>query len=141
MAKPPVKGHADYFAPGDWNVTCAFCGRKFKASECRKLPEGDPLGGNAWVCLKHWRPRQPQDFVRGIPENMAAPFQQPPVDSYISDFCTLEGMTALADWAVADCCICDYLPTVDYTDDLFELATEEDEDDLILTDTGEGIFV
>lgn len=95
MAKPPIKGHADYLALGDWNVICAFCGRKFKASECRKLPEGDPMGGNAWVCLKHWRPRQPQDFVRGIPENPAAPFQQAPVDTYTiaGDFIITEAST------------------------------------------------
>lgn len=117
MAKPPVKGHADYLALGDWNVACAFCGRKFKASECVKLPAGDPMGGDAWVCQKHWRPRQMQDFVRGIPENPAAPFVQPQIDTYTTGFCDIQGVSALPDYGTGDCAINDYFSPSVYDSD------------------------
>jgi hypothetical protein len=83
MATPP-KGHADYLALGDWNAICSVCGRKYKASEMVKLPEGigGPWGGGTYVCKRDWRPRQPQDFVRGIPDKMAPPWTQAPTDSY-----------------------------------------------------------
>lgn len=86
MATPP-KGHADYLALGDWNAACVVCGRKYKASEMVKLPAGvgPPWGGGAqYVCRRDWRPRQPQDFVRGIPEKMAAPWIQPWEDLFVS---------------------------------------------------------
>lgn len=134
MSKPPVKGRADYFAPGDWNIHCAFCGRKRKASECKKLPVGDPLGGDQWVCPEHWRSRQPQDFVRGIPENMSAPFVQRIPDAYITNFCDLFGRSSYADYAVADCAVCDLTPDLSLTDADFALALDEDEDTDILTD-------
>lgn len=78
----PVRGRADYLELGDWNAACAECGRKRKASQMRQLPVGVP-GGSMWVCYpEHWNPRQPQDYVRGIPDKMAAPWQQNQVDEY-----------------------------------------------------------
>lgn len=81
MATPP-KGQADYLELGDWNAICSVCGRKYKASTMVKLPKGlgAPWGGDTYVCRRDWRPRQPQDFVKGIPEKMAAPWVQSPVD-------------------------------------------------------------
>lgn len=76
------KGHADYLALGDWNAVCSVCGRKYKASEMVKLPAGvgGAWGGNTYVCQRDWRPRQTQDFVRGIPDKMAPEWTQQPVD-------------------------------------------------------------
>lgn len=77
MATPP-KGQADYLALGDWNANCAVCGRKFKASSMTRQPAGagTPWASAMYVCQSCYRPRQPQDFVRGIAEKMAAPWVQ-----------------------------------------------------------------
>jgi hypothetical protein len=61
----------DYFAPAEWNIQCFRCGFKFKAGEVRKQWQG------YYVCTRCWEPRQPQDFVRGVPDQPGAPFVQP----------------------------------------------------------------
>ena len=66
---------ADYLELGDWNADCAKCGGKFKASTMRKESAGPGLSA-MFVCQKCWRPRQPQDFVRGISDNMSVPWVQ-----------------------------------------------------------------
>ncbi len=65
-----MSGH-DYWEPGGWNIQCFACGFKRKASEMRKQWQG------YWTCPDCWTPRQPQDFVRGIPDNPSVPFVQP----------------------------------------------------------------
>lgn len=71
-------GRADYLAPGDWNAMCSRCGGKFKASMLRKHWQG------MWRCPKCWEPRQPQDFVRAIPDVQTPPWVQPwPTVSYV----------------------------------------------------------
>lgn len=100
----PGKGKADYLALGDFNAACAECARKFKASEMIQLPDGVP-GGRMYVCPEHWNARQPQDFVRGIPDKMASPWQQPIIMTDFVNICTTT--TAIADYAFADCAICD----------------------------------
>lgn len=139
MSTSPPKGRADYLELGDWNATCGQCGRKRKASTMRQLPAGTP-GAGLWVCYpEHWEARHPQEYVRGVPDKMAAPWVQQPADTFVTDFCTLEGISCLADYAVADCAIADLLPTFDITD--ADLQLVDDTDELIVTDTGEGIFV
>ena len=70
-------GRADYLALGDWNVVCYECGHKFKASMMKRHWQG------YWVCPAHWEPRQPQDFVRSVPDNMTPPWVQPmPADTF-----------------------------------------------------------
>jgi hypothetical protein len=82
MSTTPQKGRADYLELGTWNVACAECGRKRKAHDMRQLPPGVP-GGGMWVCFpEHWNSRQPQDYVRGVPDKMAAPYVQQQVESY-----------------------------------------------------------
>ena len=75
-------GHADYLRNGDWNAICDRCGSKFKFSMLKQ--EWDGL----YVCTANgcWEPRQPQDYVKGVMDNMAVPVSrpdQPPV--YIQD--------------------------------------------------------
>lgn len=81
MSNAP-KGQADFLALGDWNAICSVCGRKYKASTMVKLPKGvgGPWGGDTYVCQRDWRPRQTQDFVRGIPDKITPPWTQPPVE-------------------------------------------------------------
>jgi hypothetical protein len=61
-------GRADYFKFGDWNLRCQECADKIKASQARKRWDG------LWVCWRCYELRNPQDFVRGIPDRMGVPF-------------------------------------------------------------------
>lgn len=92
-------GKADYLSLGDWNAVCYQCGRKRKASQMKKYWEG------YYVCPEHWEPRQAQDFVRGVPDNMSSPWAQPfPADQFIST-CTPLGNTSLPGGALPGCSI------------------------------------
>lgn len=64
-------GRADYLALGDWNATCDMCGKKFKASMLKARWDG------AMVCSYDFEMRQPQDFVRGVPDPQALPWTRP----------------------------------------------------------------
>jgi hypothetical protein len=66
-----MTGRADFFSLGDWNAVCYECGRKRKASTLKKHWQG------YYVCPEHWEARQPQDFVRSIPDVMTPPWTQP----------------------------------------------------------------
>lgn len=73
------RGRADFLTLGDWNCVCFQCGRKRKASTMQKHWQG------YWVCPEHWEPRQPQDFVRGVPDVQAPPWTQPmPADVFVA---------------------------------------------------------
>lgn len=74
-----TKGRADHLALGDWNAVCYECGRKRKASTLKKHWQG------YMVCPEHWEARQPQDFVRGVPDTEAPAWTQPmPADVFVS---------------------------------------------------------
>lgn len=70
-----------YYKKGDWNVICDRCGFKKKYSETRL--EWD----NLLVCISPcWEPRQPQDYVRAIPDMKPVPIARPePPDHFIED--------------------------------------------------------
>ena len=75
-------GHADYLRNGDYNAICDRCGSKFKFSDLKL--EWDGL----YVCTANgcWEPRQPQDYVKGVRDDMSVPVSrpdQPPI--YIQD--------------------------------------------------------
>lgn len=92
---------ADFFALGDWNAQCFRCGRKFKASLMRKTWEG------FYTCPRCWEPRQPQDYVRGVPDKPSPEWTQPqPADDFV-EFCTPNGISAVPDYAQPDCCVPD----------------------------------
>ena len=61
-------GAADYFLPGAWNFRCQECFKKMKSTEARKRWDG------FWVGPECWEMRNPQDFVRGIPDNQSVPW-------------------------------------------------------------------
>ncbi len=90
-------GRADYYASGDHNAVCYECGRKRKASQLKKHWQG------YYVCPEHWEPRQPQDFVRSVPDVQTPPWAQPmPADTFaatvwqesLADSVTLQGGNA-----------------------------------------------
>jgi hypothetical protein len=64
-------GRFDYFKGGDWNAYCDICGFKWKASYLKKRWDG------FMCCPKDYEPRQSQDFVRGVPDNMSVPWSRP----------------------------------------------------------------
>lgn len=64
-------GRADFLQLGDWNVQCYQCGFKGKASQMVKNWQG------YYVHPEHNEPRQPQDFVRAIPDLQTPPWTQP----------------------------------------------------------------
>lgn len=74
-----AQGRADYLELGQWNAQCGLCGRKRKSGDMKQLPEGVP-GAGLYVCKEHNYERNPQDFVRGIPDMMTPPWTQPRTD-------------------------------------------------------------
>ena len=70
MSYPGGRGKADYFDEGTWNAQCYECGRKFKANTLLRHWQG------YYVCPEHWEARQPQDFVRNVPDNQTPPWVQ-----------------------------------------------------------------
>jgi len=69
-------GSADFWKEGDWNAACSMCGRKRKASTLVRNWQGQ------WRCPEHNDTRQPQDFVRAVPENQTPPWVQPQTDTF-----------------------------------------------------------
>jgi hypothetical protein len=94
----PVRGRADYLELGDFNACCFECGRKRKASSLKKHWQG------YWVCPEHWEPRQSQDFVRSVPDEITPPFQQPPEDAF-TYVCSWEGRQGVVGYGVVGCMI------------------------------------
>jgi hypothetical protein len=64
-------GRADYWLPGGWNMVCQVCGFKYKNTEMKLRWD------NVWCCPEDWELRQPQDFVRGVKDQMAVPYSNP----------------------------------------------------------------
>lgn len=89
-------GEADYLALGDWNINCSMCGRKMKASEAVKNWQGQ------WRCPKDNEPRQPQDYVRGVPENQTPPFTQIAGTSFVG-ICSPTDSSAIPHRAIPSC--------------------------------------
>ena len=99
----PGRGRADFLELGDWNAVCYECGRKRKASTLMRHWQG------YYVCPEHWEPRQPQDFVRGIPDVQTPPWTQPMLQDHFNYVCTLNGQCGLAGVGIAGCAIAGYI--------------------------------
>jgi len=69
------------YIKGDYNVICDRCGFKKKRSQTRL--EWD----NLLVCYDTcWERRQPQDFLRAIPDRQNVPIPRPePPDHFVPD--------------------------------------------------------
>lgn len=102
MTMPP-KGKADYLALGDYNAVCYECGRKFKFSELKKHWQG------YYVCPPHWESRHPQDFVRGVADDMTPPYTQPMPQDTFAPYCSPNGSTSITGFAVAGCWVTGYI--------------------------------
>lgn len=66
-------GRADFWKKGQWLVICDICGMKFHSGSLRERWDG------LMCCKEDWNIRQPQDFVRGIPDPQSIPWSRPDV--------------------------------------------------------------
>lgn len=96
-------GRADYLALGDWNARCSMCSFKRKASTLTKNWQG------MWRCPEHNEPRQPQDFVRAVPDVQTPPWTQPGGEDTFVAVCSPNGRTAIPGYATAGCVLPGYI--------------------------------
>lgn len=64
-------GQADFLSVGTNNVICDQCGRKFKAYDLTEQWDG------IWTCRRCWDYRNPQEYLRGLPDNMKPELSRP----------------------------------------------------------------
>jgi hypothetical protein len=81
MGSGITKGGRDFYQEGAWNLMCAYCGRKRKNTEVLR---DDQFARGLWCCPAHRDLRHPQEFARGIKEDMNVPFVQPPIVNFTS---------------------------------------------------------
>jgi hypothetical protein len=93
-----LKGPDDHLVIGDYNAVCSMCGAKRKASKMVLNWMGQ------WRCPQHNEPRQPQDFVRGVPDIVTPPWVQKPTSTYLQ-ICTYNGISAIPGLAIPGCMI------------------------------------
>ena len=67
-------GKQDYYKTGSWNVICDRCGEKFKGEQLVKEWTG------FMVCKPCHEPRNIQDFLRGVPDNLPKPYYRPEIE-------------------------------------------------------------
>jgi hypothetical protein len=94
----PGKGRADYWKPGSWNADCSMCGRKRKADEMVRNWQG------LYRCPEHDEPRQPQDYARGLPDDMTVPWAQQPAVQ-LTFLCSVNTRSAIPGFALPGCSI------------------------------------
>lgn len=63
-------GRADFLRLGDYNAVCYQCGFKRKGSYLVRNWQG------YYACPEHNEPRQPQDFVKAVPDMQTVPWAQ-----------------------------------------------------------------
>ena len=94
-----------YYKKGGFWAICDVCGFKYRASQMRERWDG------LMVCPDDWNPRQPQDFVKGVPEDTTTPWSRTRVpDTFISGTCTLAGRSCIPAYAVPGCSIPGSIP-------------------------------
>lgn len=86
----------------DWNVICQVCRRKIKASEAKKQWNG------LIVCESDYEERHPLDMPQPVViDEQPLPFTSPPLEPEYIYSCSGAGVSGIADYAVAECSICD----------------------------------
>lgn len=66
MARQGKKTRSPGWIPGQHWLNCERCGFNYRHKDMKKQWD------NRIVCAECWEPRQPQDFVRGVPDNQQA---------------------------------------------------------------------
>lgn len=95
-------GQADYYEEGSWNAVCSMCGFKFKANDLSKNWQG------MYRCSRCQEPRQPQDFVRAVPDVQTPPWVQERGVSYAA-VCFPNDQSAIPGYATPGCVKPSYL--------------------------------
>lgn len=98
MPQPGV-GRADFLDLGDWNAFCSMCGKKRKANTMVRNWQG------LYRCPEHDEPRQPQDFARGVPEDLQVPWAQELANNKFASICSLQGRIGVPGYAMPGCAI------------------------------------
>lgn len=100
-----MAGKADYYADGQWNFYCDFCGAKNKSLDSMKT------WSNYRVCQHHKEVRNPQDFVRGVKDNQSVPWTRPLTQPiFVGPACYLWDQSAYTGLAAAGCSQAGYAP-------------------------------
>jgi hypothetical protein len=60
--------------PGQWFIRCDRTGFRLPSAVCQFE------WNNLLTWERVWEPRQPQDYLRGIPDNMSVPYGRPNQD-------------------------------------------------------------
>lgn len=60
-----------FYLKGQWNAQCDICGLVFKSGELKEAWD------KSMRCSQCWEPRHPQDFVKGVQDNMSTPWARP----------------------------------------------------------------
>lgn len=94
----PTKGRADFLIVGDWNVVCSMCGNKRKALNDGMVKNWQGM----WRCPEHNESRQPQDFVRSVPDVQTPVWNQPPSETFVY-VCDLNSISAIPGYALPGC--------------------------------------
>ena len=77
---------------GEWEAICDSCGRKFKSSKLKQRWDG------LMVCPMDYEIRQPQDFVRGVPDPQLVPWvRDEPQDQYAPICFTNSAISGIAE--------------------------------------------
>lgn len=94
----------NWYKPGEWNVWCMVCNRKIKSSQALKRWDG------LIVCPDDYENRHPMDFLRTRQEQISVPFTSDTSFNQFTNigypeypFCTQEGASGEAGYAVAGC--------------------------------------
>lgn len=95
------------YVSGDNKAICDRCGRLYKMSTLRKEWNG------LYTCSSCWEPRQTQDFVRGVKDNMAVAVSRPEQGDSFTEVCFTK--TSIPVWARAGCAIAGNSSTVEPT--------------------------
>lgn len=90
-------GQADYLELGQWNARCSMCSFKRKSGTLVKNWQG------MWRCPIHNESRQPQDFVRAVPDIQTPPWTQPQAGDVFLPVCSPNGNSAIPGYATAGC--------------------------------------
>jgi len=85
------------YVPGAWNVWCSMCGHAYKSTEMVKNWQGQ------WRCRRCNEPRQPQDFVKAVPDKPAPPYVQPLVTQFTPAYCSFNDRSAIPGYALPGC--------------------------------------
>jgi len=64
-----------HYVPGDNYILDDLSGFKIRTSRARIIPGG--ITGNLAVAPQRWEPQQPQDFVKGVPDDQTVALSRP----------------------------------------------------------------